>query len=104
MMRILYRNPDNQCLSVTNVTSTKYQEEDELLTFFGDDDICVPVSREQADILTRTLYQEEKLDLTSYSCIYYEWPDDEYDIDDEDEDEDDEDFLSFDDSDIIIKI
>ncbi len=97
-MRILYRNPNNQSLSVTNVTNTQYEESDRLLIFFGDDDICLSVSQEQADTLTRILYEEGKLDLTSYICIPYEWPDD-----DDEDDEDDDDYPSIDGSDFVIQ-
>ncbi len=96
-MRILYRNPENQSLSVTDVTNTQYIDEAKLLVFFGGEDICIHAGQEQADLLTKTLFEKKKLDLTSYGCVFYEWPDDE-------DEEDDDDFSPFDGSDFVVEI
>lgn len=85
-MRILYRNPENKNLSVTEITSTSYSPEEQSLTFFGDEDICIPADRGTADQLTKTLFLEGRLDISMYDCEICEWPDDE-------EDEEDEDFV-----------
>lgn len=100
-MRILYRNPENQSFSVTEVTNTEYMDDDKLLVFFGDEDICLRIEQKLADLLTKTLFEEGKLDLTSYGCVPYEWPDEDDDDDDED---DDDDYSPFDGSDFVIRI
>lgn len=105
-MRILYRNPKNQSLSITEVANTEYMENDKLLVFFGDEDICIRIEQKLADLLTKTLFEEGKLDLTSYGCVPYEWPDEDDDDDDEDDDDedDDDDYSPFDGSDFVIRI
>lgn len=82
-MRILYRDPETEALTITDVTNTQYDAEEEILTFFGDNDISISVGRKESDELNRTLFVEGKLDLTAYDCENYDWPDDD---DDDDED------------------
>lgn len=84
-MRILYRDPETEALTITAITNTQYDAEEGTLTFFGDNDISISVKRKESDALTRTLFTEGKLDLTEYDCDYYDWPDDD---DDDDEDDD----------------
>lgn len=101
-MRILYRNPENQSLSVTGITNTKYLETENILLFFGDDDVCIHADRKTADKLTRSLYIDGRVDISMYECMFYEWSADEEDEDDESEDEDD--YLTIDASDFILDI
>lgn len=97
-MRILYRNPENQSLSVTSITNTKYLENEGILLFFGDDDICIHADRKTSDKLTRSLYIDGRVDISMYECMFYEWTVD----DEEDVEEDDEDYLTIDASDFLL--
>ena len=93
-MRLLYKNPDNQTLCITGVDHTLFVPGDDVLIFFGDDDICIQVDARTADKLTRSLYLEDRLDITSYTAGRCEIEMD--DEDDEDDDEDDDDVFGFD--------
>ena len=86
-MRILYCKEENGSLAVTDVTSTSYEDDERVLVFYGDDDICIQVNQKKADELTRQLFETGRLDISEYTCIPYD-----EDVDDED-DEDDEDIL-----------
>lgn len=88
-MRILYRDPETEALTITDITNTQYDADEGILTFFGDNDISISVGRKESDDLTRALFMEGRLDLTGYDCDYYDWPDD----DDDDEDDDDIEFV-----------
>lgn len=97
-MYILYRHPETKALTVTDVTNTQYLPEEQTLTFFGDDDVSIAVSRSRSDELIRQLYEDGKLDISSYDCVFYEWDDD-----DDDEYEEDEDVFTID-PDLVIQI
>lgn len=86
-MYILYRHPETKSLTITDTTSTEYSPVENELTFIGDDDVSIRIDQKGADELIRKLFDEEKLDLSSFSCILHEW-DDEDDCDEEDEDDD----------------
>lgn len=83
-MRILYRDPETEALTITDVTNTEYSTEAGTLTFFGDNDISISVGCRESDELTRKLFTEGRLDLSDYDCDYYDWPEDEDEEDDED--------------------
>lgn len=85
-MYILYRHPETQTLTLTETSNTQYNEDEQTLTFIGDDDVSISVSKETSDELVRKLFEEGKLDISSYECEFYEWDDDDEDEDDEDED------------------
>ena len=89
MMRFLYRSPENNSLSITDVNSTRYISADGMLLFRGMDDIGIAVDAKTADKLTRSLYLEDRLDVSAYDCLYCEISES-----DDDDDEDDEDSMN----------
>lgn len=89
-MRILYKNEENGSLTLTDVTSTRYVDDEGVLVFYGDDDVCIHVDQKTADGLTKQLFLEDRLDISGYDCSPYDF--DEFD-DDEDDDDDDDDIL-----------
>lgn len=97
-MRVLYRDYNDRTLAVTEVTSTTYYEEEQILQFTGDNDFGIQLPKAEAEKLVRKLFEEEKLDLSGYTTCDVDFmfdDDDDDDFDDEDFDEDDDDVLSF---------
>ena len=101
-MRLLYKNPESQALCITGVDHTLFVPGDNVLIFFGDDDICIQVDAKTADKLTRSLYLEGRLDITAYEAGHCEIEMDD-DEDDDENDEDDEGVFGFDPSDFLLK-
>lgn len=87
-MRVLYRDPSDGSLTVTEVTSITYYPEEGILEFAGDEDFGVRADRAAAEKLVRSLYLEGRLDVSGYDICEVD-----DDFDDEDDDEDDEDEL-----------
>ena len=99
-MRVLYRDYTDDTLVVTEVTGTTYYTDEQILEFSGDNDFGVKLPKEEAEALVRKLFEDGKLDLSSYQTCDVDFmfdDDDEYDEDenDFDDDEDDEDVLNF---------
>ena len=94
-MRVLYRDYTDDTLIVTEVTSTTYYVEEQILEFCGDSDFGVHLPKEEAEVLVRRLFEDGKLDLSSYqTCdvdFLFDDDDDDFEDDDEDDFEDDED-------------
>ena len=98
-MIVLYRDYDSGVLTVTEVTSTLYYEEEQVLQFTGDNDFGIQLSKAEAEKLVKKLFEEEKLDLSGYTTcdvdFMFDDDDDEFDDDDEDFDEEDDEVISF---------
>lgn len=97
-MRVLYRDYNDETLAVAEVTGTTYFEEEEVLQFIGTDrDFGIHADKATAEKLVRSLYLEDRLDVTGYeSCdvdVFFE-EDDDFDEDFEGFDEDDENILN----------
>lgn len=92
-MRVLYRDYVDKTLTVAEVTGTLYFSDEEALQFIGSDrDFAVKADRPTAEKLVRSLYLEDRLDVSSYESCDVDLLEDE--MDDEDfEDMDDEDDL-----------
>ncbi len=84
-MRVLYRNDENGSLIVMDVASTRYVDDEGVLAFYGDDDICIHVDQKTADGLTKQLFTEDRLDISSYDCTPYDYEDEDFDDEDDDD-------------------
>lgn len=91
-MRVLYRDYTDDTLIVTEVTSTTYYPDEQILEFSGDNDFGIQVHKEEAEKLVRQLFTDDKLDLSAYkTCdVDFMFDDDDDDFDEDDDDDDDE--------------
>ena len=101
-MRALFRDFNDGTLAVSEVTNTNYYLDDEILEFIGTDrDFAIHANKATAEKLVRSLYQEDKVDVSMYEPADPDFfCDDEDDFDEEeyeydDEDDDEEGSLSF---------
>ena len=93
-MRVLYRDPSDETLAAAEVTGTTYYPEEEVLQFTGDNDFGVRVDQSTAEKLVRSLYLEDRVDVTAYESCNIEMEFDE----DEEEDEEDCEYNEYDES------
>ena len=97
-MRVLYRDYEDGVLTVTEVTSTTYYVEEQILQFTGDNDFGIQLPKAEAEKLVRKLFEEDKLDLSGYTTcdvdFMFDEDDDDFDYEDDEFDEDEDDVLN----------